>query len=94
MSDFELWTRGDLANESSRQRMPRSREPWQAKHDSLFRQVWGEQSSRAFRQKQRDPLPTLKPTRRKPGHRMGLVLGLVFIAGVIVGFLAKQSITL
>ena len=92
MSEFELWSRGDLANESSRPRIPRKREAWQAKHDSLFRQVWGEQSSRTFRQKQRDPLPTIKPTRRKTRHLLGLLMA-VFAAGVIVGWLTKQSIS-
>lgn len=85
MSEFEKWTRGDLAAEGSRPRIPRKREPWKERHDQVFSTVWGQQSSRVFPQPQRDPPPTIKPTRRKPGHRLGLLLLAAFAAGLVTG---------
>ena len=90
MSEFSKWSRGDLADEGRRTSTPRRpREPWQQKHDAIFRAVWGETSSRTFPAKPREQLPVIQPPKRKPGRRLGLVLGLVFIAGVVFGWLAK-----
>ena len=89
MSDFELWSRGDLAAEGRRPRVPRKREAWQERGDRVFREVWGQQSSRVFPAKPRDQLPVIQPPKRKPGRRLGLVLLAVFAAGVGLGWLLK-----
>ena len=90
MNDFERWTRGTLGHESKPNRPTRRREAWQAKHDQIFKAVWGEQqSSRTFPQPRRDPLPTIQPTRHTLGNRPWLVLLLAFAAGAGLAWLLK-----
>lgn len=82
------WPRGDLGDEGQPARTPRRREGWQQKHDVVFHAVWGQQPRRRFPA----PRPELAPiarTRRKPGKRLGLVLLIVFAAGVVGGWLLK-----
>ena len=86
MSDFEpRWIR-PLGEDQPRPR--RRREAWQVKHDAIFRQVWPDQPKRRFPTPRPEPAPIAR-TRRKPRNRLGLVLLIVFAAGVVLGWLAK-----
>ena len=70
-------------------RPPRRREAWQLKHDAIFRQVWPDQPKRRFPTPRPEPAPIAR-TRRKPGNRLGLVLLIVFAAGVVLGWLLNR----
>ena len=90
MNDFETrWPRGDRADEGRPARIPKRREAWQVKHDAIFRQVWPDQPKRRFPTPRPEPAPIAR-TRRKPRNRLGLVLLIVFAAGVVLGWLLNR----